>query len=51
MTATLTPAPASAAISRDDQLRVTQSRVVLSEWTKFRLLRSTVYTLLVTRRS
>ena len=51
MTATLTPAPASEAISRDDQLRVTQSRVVLSEWTKFRLLRSTVYTLLVARRS
>lgn len=47
MTATLTPAPASAAIGRDDQLRVTQSRVVLSEWTKFRSLRSTVYTLLV----
>jgi ABC-2 type transport system permease protein len=47
MTATLTPAPAAAAISRDDQLRVTQSRVVLSEWTKFRSLRSTVYTLLV----
>ena len=47
MTATLTPAPASAAISRDDQLRVTQARVVLSEWTKFRSLRSTVYTLLV----
>jgi ABC-2 type transport system permease protein len=47
MTAALTPAPASAAISRDDQLRVTQSRVVLSEWTKFRSLRSTVYTLLV----
>ncbi len=46
MTATLTPAPASRAVSRDDQLRVTQARVVLSEWTKFRSLRSTVYTLL-----
>ena len=27
-------------------LRVSQSRVVLSEWTKFRSLRSTPYTLL-----
>ena len=29
------------------RLRVTQARVVLSEWTKFRSLRSTVYTLLI----
>jgi ABC-type transport system involved in multi-copper enzyme maturation permease subunit len=47
MTATLTPGPASSATSRDDHLRVTQLRVVLSEWTKFRSLRSTLYTLLV----
>ena len=51
MTAALTPAAAPAAISRDDQLRVTQARVVLSEWTKFRSLRSTVYTLLARRRA
>jgi ABC-type transport system involved in multi-copper enzyme maturation permease subunit len=47
MTATLTPGPASSATSRDDHLRVTQLRVVLSEWTKFRSLRSTLYTLLL----
>jgi len=47
MTATLAPGPASPATSRDDQLRVTQIRVVLSEWTKFRSLRSTLYTLLL----
>jgi ABC-2 type transport system permease protein len=47
MTATLTPGPESSATSRDDHLRVTQLRVVLSEWTKFRSLRSTLYTLLV----
>lgn len=46
MTAALTPAAAPAVISGDDQLRVTQARVVLSEWIKFRSLRSTVYTLL-----
>src|SRR4029077_17689378 len=46
MTAMLTPAPASPAISREHRFRVTQARVVLSEWTKFRSLRSTVYTLL-----
>jgi ABC-2 type transport system permease protein len=46
MTATLTPAPTSPAISPEGRLRMTQSRVVLSEWTKFRSLRSTVYTLL-----
>jgi hypothetical protein len=32
--------------SRPDDLRVTQTRVVMSEWTKFRSLRSTVCTLL-----
>ena len=41
MTAALTPAAAP------QTLRVTQPRVLLSEWTKFRSLRSTVYTLLV----
>ncbi|MDQ1717891.1 MAG: type transport system permease protein, partial [Pseudonocardiales bacterium] len=47
MTATLTAAAASAATSRNDQLQVTQLRVLRSEWTKFRSLRSTVYTLLL----
>ena len=42
MTATLAPG-----LSSHDRLRVTQLRVVLSEWTKFRSLRSTLYTLLV----
>jgi ABC-2 type transport system permease protein len=46
MTATQATRPASITGSRDTGLRVTQSRVVLSEWTKFRSLRSTVYTLL-----
>lgn len=46
MTATMT-APVTSAPSIDKQtLRVTQARVLLSEWTKFRSLRSTVYTLL-----
>ena len=42
-TTTLTP------ISTDGgtRLRVTQARVLLSEWTKFRSLRSTVSTLLI----
>jgi ABC-2 type transport system permease protein len=40
MTQTLTPPTAT-------RLRVTQPRVVLSEWTKFRSLRSTTYTLLM----
>ena len=44
MTDTL--APASATSSASTRLRVTWPRVVLSEWTKFRSLRSTVYTLL-----
>ena len=50
MTATQVTRPAQAPglpMVRDATgLRVTQSRVVLSEWTKFRSLRSTVYTLL-----
>jgi ABC-type transport system involved in multi-copper enzyme maturation permease subunit len=45
MTATL--APPAAPLDGAKQLRVTQSRVVLSEWTKFRSLRSTLHTLLV----
>ncbi|HEY0168475.1 MAG TPA: ABC transporter permease subunit [Jatrophihabitans sp.] len=47
MTATLAPASASAAAARATQLRVTQPRVLRSEWTKFRSLRSTLHTLLV----
>ena len=43
---TTTPAPAAAGTVRPG-LRITPSRVVLSEWTKFRSLRSTVYTLLM----
>ena len=39
-------APASTAVTRF-RLRVTGPRVVLSEWTKFRSLRSTVYTLIM----
>jgi ABC-type transport system involved in multi-copper enzyme maturation permease subunit len=45
MTDTLTPT--SATNFAQTRLRVTGSRVVLSEWTKFRSLRSTVYTLLI----
>ena len=45
MTDTL--APVSATSSARTRLRVTRPRVVLSEWTKFRSLRSTVYTLLI----
>ncbi len=45
MTDTL--APVSATSSGRARLRVTGPRVVLSEWTKFRSLRSTVYTLLM----
>ncbi len=41
---TATPLPSLGVRSR---LRVTQQRVVLSEWTKFRSLRSTRYTLLI----
>jgi ABC-2 type transport system permease protein len=47
MTGTLASTPQSPTVSTRTQLRVTQPRVVLSEWTKFRSLRSTVYTLAV----
>ena len=47
MTTTLAPAAASITISSGAGLRVTQVRVLLSEWTKFRSLRSTVATLLI----
>ncbi len=47
MSPALAPAPTWATKSSGIQLRVTQSRIVHSEWTKFRSLRSTVYTLLV----
>ena len=46
MTTTLPRGPAER-ISPDQGLRVTQLRVVRSEWTKFRSLRSTLYTLLL----
>ena len=45
MTETLSPVSASS--SAVPRLRVTGPRVVLSEWTKFRSLRSTLYTLLM----
>jgi ABC-2 type transport system permease protein len=38
---------AAAAAAGRQRLRVTQPRVLLSEWTKFRSLRSTVFTLLI----
>src|SRR6266704_1274855 len=44
MSAVLTPAASTAA--RAPALKVTQARVLLSEFTKFRSLRSTMYTLL-----
>lgn len=44
MTSALAP---SATVAARARLRVTPARVVLSEWTKFRSLRSTVYTLLI----
>src|SRR5260370_4782513 len=43
---TMTHAPRTAPVAGRSPLRVTQRRVLLSEWTKFRSLRSTVYTLL-----
>jgi len=46
MTTTLAPAATPTTV-KGTQLRVTQARVLLSEWTKFRSLRSTVATLLV----
>ena len=45
MTTIVTPAAAPVGIDRNSRLRVTQSRVLLSEWTKFRSLRSTITTL------
>lgn len=47
MTATLDPGPAPTISPDHHGLRVTQLRVVRSEWTKFRSLRSTLYTLLL----
>jgi ABC-2 type transport system permease protein len=46
MTTTLTPGPAETT-DLDPGLRVSQLRVIRSEWTKFRSLRSTLYTLLL----
>ena len=43
---TMTHATTTAPVARHQTLRVTQRRVLLSEWTKFRSLRSTVWTLL-----
>ena len=43
---TMTHATTTAPVDRHQTLRVTQPRVLLSEWTKFRSLRSTVWTLL-----
>jgi hypothetical protein len=47
MTDTLLPPTSSADNGTGKHVRVTQTRVVLSEWTKFRSLRSTIYTLLL----
>jgi ABC-type transport system involved in multi-copper enzyme maturation permease subunit len=47
MSTILVPAGTPVNINRGNQLRVTQARVLNSEWTKFRSLRSTVTTLLV----
>ena len=46
MSAVLTPATPAPAPARVPALRVTQGRVLLSEFTKFRSLRSTMWTLL-----
>jgi len=46
MSAVLPPAAATPALARVPALRVTQRRVLLSEFTKFRSLRSTMWTLL-----
>lgn len=46
MTDTLVP-PTPSAAAATSRLHVTQTRVLLSEWTKFRSLRSTIYTLLL----
>jgi ABC-2 type transport system permease protein len=47
VTAVLVPAGPRAAAAPGVTAKVTQRRVLLSEWTKFRSLRSTVWTLLV----
>jgi ABC-2 type transport system permease protein len=47
MTTAMTPAATTVPAPRQHGLRVTQPRVLLSEWTKFRSLRSTVWTLLI----
>ncbi|MEO7261437.1 MAG: ABC transporter permease [Jatrophihabitantaceae bacterium] len=47
MSTTLAPIPTSTRVSHVTPLRVTHFRVLLSEWTKLRSLRSTAYTLLV----
>lgn len=47
MSAALAPTAAPATTSAPSPLKVTQARVVRSEWTKFRSLRSTVATLLI----
>lgn len=47
MTTIVGSAPAPVDIHRGSRVRVTQTRVLLSEWTKFRSLRSTVITLVV----
>ena len=46
MSAVLTPAAPTPAPARVSALKVTQGRVLLSEFTKFRSLRSTMWTLL-----
>ncbi len=46
MTGSLAATRPSAAVTGSTPLRVTPLRVALSEWTKFRSLRSTIYTLL-----
>ena len=47
MSTDLTSSSAPSPVDTVSPLRVTQARVALSEWTKFRSLRSTVYTLLL----
>jgi len=47
MTTVLTPTTTPSTGNGSTRLRVTQVRVLLSEWTKFRSLRSTVSTLLI----
>ena len=46
MTTAIAPSPTTAPAAGQPALRVTQLRVVLSEWIKFRTLRSTMWTLL-----